>query len=153
MNALTRETLVNSRQVQKMENDMNAKQIVSTAVLVAIGLLVCYSGKHIAHVKCVEGALEMRCKNLQGFTKVVSIDVPWWNPLSESDGYNCTAKLAFAQSEKDVEFVAKRVRIVGALEDVAKAYSGQDVADDWEVNMGFWGWIGDDYRIQGLKAK
>ena len=79
-------------------------------------------------------------KNYQGYQRVESLDVPWWNPVN-TDGYACSAKVVFSVGGKDIHFTAKKARIT----DIAN--------DDWEVNLGFWGWIGDDYRIFGVKAK
>ena len=117
------------------------KKVILYAVLVVVALPIVYGGKHIAHVKCVEAALDMHCKNsYQGFQKVEAAEVPWWNPFNEG-GYACSAKVSLNGKVIDVAFTAKRA----TLSDVAK--------DDWEVNLGFWGWIGDDYRIIGVKAK
>ena len=117
-----------------------ASKVVSYLVCIILILGLVYCGKHVAHIKCVEAALEMRCKNIAGYQKVESVDVPWWNPFN-SNGYACSAKVAFSGGVKDVGFTAKRVRIT----DLA--------GDDWDVNLGFWGWIGDDYRIIDVKAQ
>ena len=120
---------------------MNKSKIVMYVVLVPVALALFYGGKHIAHVKCVEGALDMLCKkSYQGYQRVESVNVPWWNPVN-IDGYNCSAKVTFSDGVKDIDFTAKKARIT----DVA--------ADDWDVNLGFWGWIGDDYRVMNIKAK
>ena len=117
---------------------MNKSKIVMYAVLIPVALLLFYGGKHIAHVKCIECALDMQCKkSYQGYQLVESVDVPWWNPVN-TDGYDCSAKIMFAGGSKDIGFTAR-------VTDLA--------ADDWDVNLGFWGWIGDDYRIMNVKAK
>jgi hypothetical protein len=46
-----------------------------------------------------------------------------------------------ASGSRDISFEATRA----TMADVMK--------DDWEVNMGFWGWLGDDYRIMNIKVK
>ena len=120
---------------------MNKSKIMMYVVLTPIALVLFYGGKHIAHVKCVEGALDMQCKkSYQGYQRVQSVDVPWWNPVN-TDGYDCSAKVAFSGGIKDIGFTAKKARVT----DLA--------AEDWDVNLGFWGWIGDDYRIMNVKAK
>lgn len=120
---------------------MKMKKIMLNVVLVAIAIPIAYGGKHIAHVKCVESALEMHCKkSYQGFQKVEAVEVPWWNPFND-DGYACSAKVVLGEKVADVAFTAKRA----TLSDFAK--------EDWEVDLGFWGWIGDDYRIINVKAK
>lgn len=114
---------------------------VFMAILVIVGVALCYGGKHIAHVKCVEAALDMHCKkSYNGYQKVECVDAKWWNPVN-SDGYSCTAKVLFADGVKDITFTAKEA----TLASIAK--------DDWEPNFGFWGWIGDDYRILNVKAR
>ena len=115
-------------------------KVVTYLMLIPIALGLLYGGKHVVHVKCVEAALEMRCKNVAGYKKIESVDVPWWNPAN-ANGYDCSAKIAFSDGVKDVGFTAKRARVT----DLAK--------DDWDVNLGFWGWLGDDYRIFDVKAK
>ena len=122
---------------------MNKSKIVMYVVLTPIALALFYGGKHIAHVKCVEGALDMLCKkSYQDYQRVESVDVPWWNPNFISDvEYGCSAKIAFSDGVKDVGFTAKKARIADIT------------ADDWDVNLGFWGWLGNDYRIMNVKAK
>lgn len=118
------------------------EKFIKGLVAIVIALPLCYFIKHIPHVKCVEGALEMHCKrSYANFKQIESVDVPWWNPFSD-EKYNCSAKLVFANETKDIVFVAKRA---SALNDLTK--------DDWDVNFGFWGWLGDDYRIFDVKAK
>ena len=110
-------------------------------ILSIVGCPIVYGGKHIVHSKCIEASLEMQCKKrFCDYRKVVTIDVPWWHPF-KNDGYPCFAKISCAAGDRDVSFIAKKVRIV----DAAK--------DDWDVNLGFWGWLGDDYRIMDLKAQ
>lgn len=116
-------------------------KIITYAVITPFALALAYGGKHIAHVKCVEGALDMQCrKNYQGYQRAESVEVPWWNPIPGAE-YACSAKLVFNGGETDVSFTAKEAR----LSDLA--------ADDWDVNLGFWGWLGDDYRIMNVQAK
>jgi hypothetical protein len=117
------------------------KKIVLYVVAVVIGVTLFYGGKHIAHVKCVEAALDIHCKkNCPGYQKIESVDVPWVNPF-DPDGYACTAKIALQDKTADVAFTAKKAR----LSDLAQ--------DDWDVNLGFWGWLGDDYRIFNVRMK
>lgn len=120
------------------------KKIITWVILLAIGVPLFYGFKHIAHVKCVEAALDMHCKkSYQGYQQVKSVDVPWWNPIN-MDGYACSAKVMFsadATNGKNIAFTARKARIT----DVAN--------DDWEVNFGFWGFFGDDYRIFDVKTK
>ena len=123
--------------------------------LIALGLF--YGGKHVAHIKCVEAALEMRCKNVAGYQEVESVDVPWWNPFN-SDGYDCSAKIAFSGGVKDVGFTAKKVRAMDLIMDVVELSDTRlrrkhHVAEDWDVNLGCWGWIGDDYIIMNIKTR
>ena len=151
---------------------MNKSKIVMYVVLTPIALALFYGGKHIAHIKCVEGALDMQCKkSYQGYRRVETVDVPWWNPFN-SKGYSCSAKVAFADGIKDIVFTAKRVSGAELVKDAAtiavtakKATEARsegdlddlnrklDEVDNWDVNMGFWGWLGDDYRIMNVKAK
>ena len=116
------------------------KKFMMYAVAVVIVVPLLYGGKHIAHVKCVEAALDMHFKHYQGYQKIESVEVPWWNPVND-DGYACSAKVALNDKTADVAFTAKKAR----LTDIAK--------DDWEVNLGFWGWLGDDYRIFNVNVK
>ncbi len=116
------------------------KKVMLYVVLVVIALPIVYGGKHIAHVKCVEGALEMHCK--KNNQKVESVEVPWWNPLND-EGYACSAKVSANGKVADIAFTAKRLTLTDIAND----------KDDWELNLGFWGWIGDDYRIFNVKAK
>lgn len=125
----------------KEPGKMNKKKLITYVLATPFALALCYGGKHIAHVKCVEEALDMQFKkHYQGYQQVESVDVPWWIPFS-NNGYECSAKVAFAGGTTDISFTAKRAH----LHEVAE--------DDWEVNLGFWGWLGDDYRIMNIKAK
>ena len=117
------------------------QKVIIYIIGIAIVLPLFYGGKHIAHVKCVEAALDMQCKkSYQGYQRVESVDVPWWNPIN-TDGYACSARVMFPSGGKDIVFTAKKARAI----DLA--------SDDWDVNFGFWGWIGDDYRIFNVKLK
>ena len=123
--------------------------------LIALGLF--YGVKHVIHIKCVEAALEMRCKNVAGYQKVESVDVPWWNPFN-SNGYDCSAKIAFSGGVKDVGFTAKKVRAIDLIMDVVELSDTRfrrkhHAVEDWDVNLGFWGWIGDDYIIMNIKTR
>ena len=114
---------------------------VFVAIIAVLGVSLYYGGKHIAHVKCVESALDTHCKkSYNGYQKVESVDAKWWNPVN-SDCYNCTAKVAFADGVKDITFTAKEATLIDCTK------------DDWEADFGFWGWIGEDYRILNVKAK
>lgn len=142
--------------------------LVVKAVLVVIACAIFYGVKHYAHVKCVEKALEMQCKKINGFKSIKSVDVPW---LTLSREYQCSASLEFSSEVKDVVFFAKRVDAVelmkdastvasaakalssGSLTEIEKATEKMEAADDWDVNLGFWGWVGDDYRIKDLRLK
>lgn len=117
------------------------KNIIIVVVGIPVALAIFYGAKHIAHVKCVEGALEMYCENRYAdVQQVESVEVPWWNPFGD-DQYACTAKLKTQKGELNIDFNAKKARATDLME------------DDWDVNMGFWGWVGDDYRIMDIKVR
>jgi hypothetical protein len=117
------------------------KNIIIVVVGIPVALGIFYGAKHLAHVKCVEGALEMYCKNKYAdVQQIESVDVPWWNPFGD-DKYACTAKLSTLTGNCDIAFDAKKASVSDLME------------DDWDVNMGFWGWIGDDYRIINVKVR
>jgi hypothetical protein len=117
------------------------KKIIIIAISLPVALGIFYGCKHFAHVKCVEGSLELYFKNkYKDFKQIESVDVSWWNPFG-SERYACTAKVLTASGSRDISFEATRA----TMADVMK--------DDWEVNMGFWGWLGDDYRIMNIKVK
>ena len=150
--------------------------VYGIGILIALALLgLGYWGvKCYAHVQNVEKAFTMMCeRHLSGFKGVVSVDVPMWNRFG-SNKYQCAAKIKVAKEGKseetlDVTFVARRVSSVEVIKDVAygagalKALNDgkvdkaldrmAQVDDDWDVNMGFWGWIGDDYHIGDVEVK
>lgn len=131
------------------------KKVISFVVFAPIALGIFYGAKHIAHKKCVEASLELVCKNhIRGFESVDKIDVAWFSFIAGSNyEYPCTATIKINGKPTDIKFTAKKVTIGSALGDVAAAAAGKDVEDDWEVNYGIWGWLGDDYRIQNIEAK
>ena len=117
---------------------------VGMAVLVVIGVSGFYGIKHVAHVQNVKTALDFQCKkSVKDYKGVVSADVPWWKVLDHDVDYPCSATLKIGTKDVPVSFVAKRVTLSNAMKG----------GDDWEVNFGIWGWIGEDYHIANIKAK
>lgn len=135
-------------------------------VLALLGLgycgIMCY-----AHIQNVEKAFVMMCKRESlGLKEIVSIDVPMWNRWRfGSSKYDCSAKIKTCQSDKivNVTFTARRVSgtevlldpviIKGDLNAAKQKGQGYFSNDDWDVNWGFWGWIGDDYHIFNVEMK
>lgn len=107
-----------------------------------LAILLFYGIKHCAHVQNVKTALDFQCKKtVKDYAGIKSAEIPWWRAFNLNDDYPCSATLKIGSKEVPVSFVAKEV----TLNDVLR--------DDWEVNFGIWGWIGDDYRIMDIKAK
>lgn len=119
-------------------------RVVGMTVLAVIGVSGFYGIKHVAHVQNVKTALDFQCKKgVKDYKGVVSADVPWWKVLDHDVDYPCSATLKIGEKDVPVSFVAKRVTLSNAMKG----------GDDWEVNFGIWGWIGEDYHIANIKAK
>lgn len=112
--------------------------IVASVIGLIVAAFILYGGKHFIHAKCIEESLAHQCKQTYaGFQGVKAIDVAWWNPLAED--YPCTATLEFATGDVRIFFKAKVAGLSDALE------------DDWDVSFSIWGWLGDDYRVMGVR--
>lgn len=147
-------------------------------ICLPLAALAFWGVKSYAHVKNVEKSLAMYCQShhLPGYREIVSVDVPRWNMFAFGDAtYPCSAKLKIArngQSDEivDVTFMARPVSSIDVVKDVTVAVKATDAlakgkidvdtankmldkSDDWDVNMGFWGWLGDDYHILDVKMK
>ena len=154
-----------------------ALQGIIVLICLPLAILAVWGVKSYAHVCNVEKAFAMYCQShhLPGYRGIVSVDVPRWDMLAfGSAKYMCSAKVKVArdgQAEEiiDMTFMARRVSdveaIVEAADTVGAIHISEDVrnarkkeglgfsSDNWDVNMGFWGWIGDDYHIWDVKIK
>ena len=156
-------------QVQVVSMRERVKDFVLYSVLTIVCLALLGAGywgvKCYAHVQNVEKAFMMMCKREHlGLKEVVSIDVPMWNRFG-SNKYDCSALIKTYQSDKivNITFTARRVSgaevlldpviIKGDLNDAKQKGIGYFSNDDWDVNWGFWGWIGDDYHIFNVEMK
>lgn len=101
-----------------------------------------------AQKKCIEKSLEMRVTKFQEQPKVLSVKTPWWRVVPSAT-YSCSAILDIKGEKTPITFVAERV---GAFDGVKEAIKGE-YNEDWEVNLGFWGWIGDDYHIKNIQIE
>ena len=113
-----------------------------------------------------------------GYKGVVSVEVPRW--LTGGGNYPCSAKVKCVrdggpEETIDVTFTARRVsraeRLlltagktvdkVGIRVTQGKIKTASEKLDDinaelnndWVENLGFWGWIGDDYHIRDVEVK
>jgi len=87
-----------------------------------------------------------------------------WNRFG-SNKYDCSAKIKTYQSGKivNITFTARRVSGTEVLLDPVIIKDDLNAAkqkglgyfsnDDWDVNWGIWGWIGDDYHIFNVEMK
>ena len=156
-------------QVKVVSKRDRVKDFVLYSVLSIVCLALLGSGywgvKCYAHIQNVEKAFMMMCKREKlGLKEIVSIDVPMWNRFG-SNKYDCSAKIKTYQSGKivNITFTARRVSgtevlldpviIKGDLNAAKQKGLGYFSNDDWDVNWGIWGWIGDDYHIFNVEMK
>lgn len=123
------------------------KKYINQCIMTIVGLAIVYGFMHYAHKQCIEKALEMRVVKFQEQPKVVSVKVPWWDPIPPPPTYSCSAVLEINGKQTPITFDAERV---GSFEGVSDVIKGEN-NEDWEANLGFWGWIGDDYHIKNIQ--
>jgi len=119
-----------------------AAGIVVKAVILVVGLAICYGGLQIAHKNGIAATLKLKCEKIPNCQGVESITVPWFSILKKFDksAYQCSAKLKMRKTDGGEELVSVQF-------DAARAGIAEN-PDNWAANWYPWG---DEYTIQNLK--